>query len=74
MIKVILVVVACAAPDYTDCAWMVAIERPNPIQCQKDRIPVSAWWRDEIRRQGFPDWSIFTRCELINPEKNGGLG
>lgn len=74
MIKVFLIVVTCMRPDFTTCKWMEAIERPDSITCQLDRVPVSGWWRVEIREQGFSNWEIFTRCELVNTEKNGRRG
>lgn len=74
MIKVFLIVMACQAPDYTICHRMDVIERPDPVTCQMDRVPVSGWWRTNIQNQGYSNWSIFTRCELINTEKNGRRG
>lgn len=75
MIKVFLIVTACLAPNFVECEWMEVIERPDPIQCQLDRIPVSGWWRHEVQvEQGFLNWSIFTRCDLVNPESNGEKG
>lgn len=74
MLKVFLVVVACQAPNYTYCKWMEAIEVPDPLTCQEERVPVSGVWKAEVRRQGFTDWEVFTRCELINPEQNGKKG
>lgn len=71
MIKVILIIVACQAPDFTNCQWMEAIDltAAGPIECQKARIPASGWWRHEIQvEQGFKNWSVFTRCELGEEE------
>lgn len=75
-IKIFLVVMACQAPNFTECKWMQAIDVTDigPIECQKARIPVSSLWKAEIRKQGFPNWEVFTRCELVNPEKNGERG
>lgn len=74
MLKIFLIVMACMRPDFTTCKLMEYVEQPDPTTCQLDRVPVSGWWKIEIREQGFPNWSIFTRCEIVNTEQNGRKG
>ena len=74
MIKIFLIVMACVAPDFTTCQRMAVVEWSNPINCQLDRILVSGLWREKLQSQGYSNWSIFTRCEIVNPEKNGRRG
>ncbi len=74
-IEVWLIVTACLAPNFVECKWMEAIERPDPITCQLDRIPKSIEWRYRVQDvQGFYNWSVFTSCELVNAELNGRRG
>ena len=74
MLKVWMIVMACMAPDFTTCQRMAAVEWSDPITCQLDRILVSGLWRIKLENQGHSNWSIFTRCEIVNPEKNGRRG
>jgi hypothetical protein len=77
VIKVFLIVSACLGPQHTECKMMEAINltTAGPVACQKARIPVSSYWRYEVQvEQGFLNWAIFTRCELVEPEKDGGSG
>ena len=74
MIEVFLIVMICVAPDFTTCKRAVAIESPDPITCQLDRIPISGLWKIEIRDQGFPNWEVFTYCDLVSPKKDGRVG
>ena len=65
MTKIFLIVMACLAPAHVECKRMEFIAQPDPITCQLERVPVSGWWKTDIRNQGYPNWSIFTHCEAI---------
>lgn len=70
MIKVFLVILACMKPNYTACQWLDVVEMPNPEICQLRRPTAAMFFQP-----GLPDgWLTFTRCELVNTEKNGRLG
>ena len=67
MIKVWLLIMACQAPNFTECVWMehINMTAKGPVACQLARIPVSHWWRHEVQvTQGLTGWSVFTTCEL----------
>lgn len=71
MIKVFLVVSACLGPHHTECTMMEALDltAAGPVECQKARIPASAYWRHQVQvEQGYTRWSIFTRCEIVDGE------
>ena len=65
-----MIVVACLAPHYVECRTLASIEMQNPEICR--------WWRPTTAMAfqfDQPDnWRTFTRCELVNPEKNGRRG
>ncbi len=70
MIKVFLIVMACVEPDYTECQWLYAAEMYNPKICQLRRPMMAMGFQLDL-----PDgWLTFTRCELVNPEKNRRRG
>jgi hypothetical protein len=71
MIQVFLVVLACVSPDFEYCKRMLIVERPDPITCQFDRIPISGVWQLEIRKKGLFKWSIFTYCDIVESERTG---
>lgn len=71
MLKVFLVIVACAEPNFTECLTPKAIGPfANPELCQLERSVVTPAYQ-----LAAPEgWRIFTKCQLINPTKNGRLG
>ena len=70
MIKVWLIVVACLEPDYTLCARYPAIEQPNMRVCQLNRSAAASTYQTF----GYDGWLTFTKCQYVNPDKNGSLG
>ncbi len=70
MIEVFLIVMACASPDFNYCQRMLVIERPDPITCQLDRLPVGGVWQVDMRKRGNSNWSIFTYCEIEYPKES----
>jgi hypothetical protein len=69
MIQVFLVILACVAPDFTYCKRMLIVERPDPITCQFDRLPIGGVWQLELREKNLYKWSIFTHCEFVKSER-----
>ncbi len=74
MIKIFLVVVACLRPDFTQCEQLTATEIVRPVDpmywCLLNRPWVSSMWQTKVN----DGWTVFTRCQLVNTEKNGRLG
>ncbi len=70
MIETWMLIVACLAPHYTGCVMLEEIKFEDPEMCQLRR-PTAAM----IFQLDLPDgWVTFTKCELLNTEKNGRLG
>jgi hypothetical protein len=73
MIKVFLLVVACMRPDFTTCQQLMAeeITGPDPVYwCLLNRPFAAMLWQERMN----DGWLTFTRCQLVNTEKNGRLG
>lgn len=70
MIEAWMIIVACLAPNYTECVELDRIEFVDPLMCQLRRPAAAAIYQLEM-----PDgWLTFTKCELVNPEKNERRG
>ena len=68
MIKVFLIIMGCAEPNYTECHELDPVEQPNMLTCQLRRPAVTSIFH------AMPGWRIFTKCQYVNPDKNGKLG
>ena len=77
MIKVFLVVVACFQPDFTRCVQLMAAEITNEADpmywCLLNRPATVALWQLRVDER-LDGWITFSRCKLINTEKNERLG
>lgn len=70
MIKVFLIVMACMKPDFTTCERLAFVEMQDPELCQLRRPTAAMLYQLDLPN----GWLTFTRCQLVNPEKNGRLG
>lgn len=71
MIKVFLIIVACAEPNFTECLTPKSMGPfANPDLCRLEQPAVTAAFQ-----LAAPDgWRVFTKCQLVNAEQNGKLG
>ncbi len=73
MLKIFLIVVACARPDFTACQQLMVEEITGPDSmywCLLNRPRAAMLWQTRLS----DNWLTFTRCQLVNPTKNGRLG
>lgn len=74
MLKVVLIVWACAAPNYLHCEQLMATEirrEEDPMRwCLLQRPGVASMWQLRLN----DGWLTFTECRFVNPEKNGRKG
>jgi len=74
MIKVFLIVMACLRPNFTHCEQLAVTEivrETDPMRwCLLHRPWVASRWQVRLK----DNWLTFTRCEFVNPEKNGRRG
>ncbi len=70
MIRVFLIIMACMEPNFTTCERLASFMLPDPEICQLRRPEAAMAYQLDL-----PDgWLTFTRCQLVNSEKNGRLG
>ena len=70
MIEVWMIVVACLAPNFTECRLLESMDWKDPIQCQLHRpVVVSMFMNRVVNWEG--EWITFTECQLIVPDQNG---
>lgn len=74
MIKVFLIIMACWRPDFVYCEQLMAIEIVEEVDpmywCLLNRPAVVSKWQTKVN----DGWVTFSRCQLVNPTKNGRLG
>lgn len=70
MIEAWMIIIACLAPNYTDCERLETIKFENSERCQLLRPTAAAIFQLDLN----DGWLTFTKCELVNPEKNGRRG
>lgn len=68
MLKVFMVIIACAKPHYVECVPMKTVEQPTMRSCFLNR-PAGA----TLFQLRLPDgWLTFTECRRVNMELKGG--
>ncbi len=73
VIKIFLIVMACAKPDFTLCEQIMAMKvtGPDPMYwCLLNRPRAAVMWQTRLN----DGWLTFTRCQNVNPTKDGRLG
>ncbi len=70
MIQVWMIIVACLAPDYTECRTLGQIRFVHPEVCQLQRPTMAGVYQLMVPH----GWMTFTKCEFVNREKNGRKG
>ena len=74
MLKVFMIVWACLEPNYTHCEQLMASEvtrGKDPMRwCLLTRPGMAALWQEKLN----DGWLTFTKCQIVNPDKNGELG